>query len=67
MADGAELVKMRLTFWHKGKVPGDIVEVRRDELHQWRGFAVPVQDEPAKTVDDASVKAPTKTSTTKQA
>ncbi|MFG2970788.1 hypothetical protein ACGFZS_46720 [Streptomyces sp. NPDC048288] len=45
MADGAELVKLRLTFWHGTKKPGDIVEVRRDTLHTWRGFAVPVEDE----------------------
>lgn len=47
MADGADLVKLKLTFWHKGKEPGDTVDVRRDELHQWRGFAVPADDEPA--------------------
>lgn len=41
MADGAELVRLELTFWHKDKKPGDIVEVRRDELHQWRAFAKP--------------------------
>lgn len=70
MADGAELVKMRLIFWHKDKQPGDTVEVRRDELHQWRGFAVPAKDsepEPTKTDDTAAAKTPAKTSTTKQA
>jgi hypothetical protein len=67
MADGADLVTLKLTFWHKNKQPGELVQVRRDELHQWRGFAVPVQDEPAKTTDDTTVKTPTKTSTTKQA
>ena len=69
MADGAELVTLKLTFWHKGKVPGDTVRVRRDELHQWRGFAVPVKEvaEPAKAADDAAAKAPAKPHTTKQA
>jgi hypothetical protein len=58
MADPAELVKLKLIFWHKGKVPGEVVEVRRDEVRSWHGFAVPVEDEvaePAKT-DDAPAK-----------
>lgn len=58
MADPAELVKLKLIFWHKGKVPGDIVEVRRDEVRSWYGYAVPVEDEapaePAKAEDSAS-------------
>ncbi|MFF9003665.1 hypothetical protein ACF1GW_38870 [Streptomyces achromogenes] len=69
MADGAELVTLKLTFWHKDKKPGDLVQVRRDELHQWRGFAVPLEDsepEPAKTADDTTTpKTPAKTTTAK--
>lgn len=70
MADPADQVKLKLTFWHKGKVPGDIVEVRRDEVPSWHGFAVPVEDEtpePAKAEDSsaAAAKAPAKTSTAK--
>jgi len=71
MADGAELVRMRLTFWHNDKGPGDIVEVRRDELHRWKGYAVPAEDTTdttAKAVDDtAPAKTLTKTTTGKQA
>lgn len=61
MADDAAFVKMRLTFWHKGKQPGDTVEVRREDVPSWRGFAVlvdPVVDETVKA-DDAT--APAKT------
>jgi len=71
MADPADQVTLKLTFWHKGKVPGDLVEVRRDEVPSWHGFAVPVEDdetpEPAKTEDSspAAAKAPAKTSTAK--
>lgn len=61
MADGAELVKLRLTFWHKGKQPGDFVEVRRDELHTWRGFAVPVDETP--TPETTTDPGPAKTTT----
>jgi len=49
MADPAELVTLKLTFWHKDKKPGDTVQVRRDEIPMWRGFAVPVEDEPKDT------------------
>jgi hypothetical protein len=42
MADG-DVVKMRLTFWRDGKVPGDIVEVPVDDVYRWKGFAVPVE------------------------
>lgn len=71
MADGADLVTLKLTFWHKDKKPGDLVQVRRDELHRWRGFGVPVesdaqQAEQAKTdtAADSTPKAPAKTSST---
>ena len=71
MADGAELVTLKLTFWHKDKAPGDLVVVRRDELHQWRGFAVPVDDKPepaARAGDaDAAAKTAVKDGTGKQA
>jgi hypothetical protein len=54
MADPADLVKLKLIFWHKGKVPGDIVEVRRDEVRSWFGFAELVDDvEPAKADESA--------------
>lgn len=39
------MVRMKLTFWHKDKRPGEIVEVREDEVHNWRGFAVRLPDE----------------------
>jgi hypothetical protein len=55
--DPAEQVTLKLTFWHKDKKPGDTVQVRRDEVPMWRGFAVPAddtpQDKPAETVDQA--------------
>lgn len=68
MADPAEQVTLRLTFWHKNLKPGDTVQVRRDEIPMWRGFAVPVEDEPQDTpaTDDtsASEPAPAKAPTT---
>lgn len=50
MAD-SDTVKMQLTFWRDGKQPGDIVEVPADEVHRWKGFAVPAGDvaEPGST------------------
>lgn len=64
MADPAEMVKMKLTFWHKGKVPGEVVEVRRDEVRSWYGFAELVDDvEPVKadeTADTGAQKTPQK-------
>lgn len=45
MADPADLVTLKLTFWHKGRVPGDTVQVRRDEVRSWYGFAVLVNDD----------------------
>lgn len=54
MADPAELVKLKLIFWHKGKKPGDIVEARRDEVSSWYGFAELVDDvEPVKADESA--------------
>jgi hypothetical protein len=71
MADGSELVTMKLIFWHKDKKPGDIVKVRRDEVRSWYGFAELVDDvEPAKadaTADTGAQKTPAKASTGKQA
>lgn len=53
--DPSELVTLELTFWHKGKVPGDRVEVRRDEVRSWYGFAKLVDDvEPAKADESAA-------------
>jgi hypothetical protein len=64
MADPAELVTLELTFWHKGKKPGDRVEVRRDEVRSWYGFAKLVDDvEPVKadeTADTGAQKTPEK-------
>ena len=64
MADPADIVKLKLVFWHKNKKPGDIVEVRRDEIRSWYGFAEPVDEddaEPAKadaTADTGAQKTP---------
>lgn len=38
MADG-DVVKMKLTFWRDGKVPGDVIEIPADEVHRWKGYA----------------------------
>lgn len=55
MADPAELVTLELTFWYKGKVPGDRVQVRRDEVRSWYGFAKTVDDvEPVKADETAA-------------
>jgi len=63
-ADPAELVTLKLIFWHNGKEPGDTVEVRRDEVRSWYGFAELVDDaEPAKadqTADTGAQKTPGK-------
>jgi hypothetical protein len=53
MADPADLVKLKLIFWHGTKKPGDIVEVRRDAVRSWHGFAVPVDDEPEPAAAEA--------------
>ena len=65
MADPADLVKLKLTFWHKGKRPGDVVEVRRDEVRSWHGFAVPVEDEAPAADEPAAPKATATASTAK--
>lgn len=39
------MVRMELTFWHKGKKPGDVVEVREEEVPQWFGFAKRLSDD----------------------
>jgi hypothetical protein len=43
MADG-DVVKMKLTFWRDGKVPGDVIEIPADEVHRWKGYAEQVGD-----------------------
>ncbi|MEC4016097.1 hypothetical protein [Streptomyces sp. H27-D2] len=45
----ADMVRMKLTFWHGSKKPGDIVEVRSDEVRSWHGFAerLPDSEQPA--------------------
>ncbi|WP_329376035.1 hypothetical protein [Streptomyces sp. NBC_01483] len=59
MADPADIVKLKLIFWHKGKNPGAIVEVRRDEVRSWYGFAELVNDvAPAKADEIADSSAP---------
>jgi hypothetical protein len=69
--DPAEQVTLELTFWHKGKKPGDKVQVRRDEVRSWYGFAKLISDvEPVKadeTADTGAQKTPAKASTSKQA
>ena len=61
-ADPADQVTLELTFWHKGKKPGDQVQVRRDEVRSWYGFAKTVDEvEPAKadeTADTGAQKTP---------
>lgn len=52
--DGAELVELELTFWHKDKKPGDRVRVRADEVRSWHGFAKPVTDKPAPAQEPAA-------------
>jgi hypothetical protein len=70
MADPADLVTLKLTFWHKGKVPGDTVQVRRDEVRSWFGFAELVNEddvEPKKadaTADTGAQKTPAAASST---
>ncbi|MBH0241944.1 hypothetical protein I3W98_02845 [Streptomyces cavourensis] len=47
MADtGTDTVKMRLTFPRGKQMPGEIVEVAADEVHRWKGYAEPVEDDP---------------------
>ena len=55
MADPADLVTLKLIFWHNGKQPGELIEVRRDAVRSWYGFAVEVDatEEAAKTADPA--------------
>ncbi|QGZ53367.1 hypothetical protein GPZ77_34630 (plasmid) [Streptomyces sp. QHH-9511] len=71
--DPADLVTLKLTFWHKGKKPGDTVKVRRDEVRSWYGFAELVDDVPPTKADETAdtgaqkTPPPAKTSTTKQA
>ena len=65
MADPADLVKLKLTFWHKGKRPGDVVEVRRDEVRSWHGFAVPVDETPTTDEPATAPKATATASTAK--
>lgn len=52
---------MQLTFFYKGKKPGDQIEVPDSEVPQWRGFAKPV---PA-TEQPAAAGKPTMTKTAK--
>ncbi|MFG3136128.1 hypothetical protein ACGFZA_07880 [Streptomyces sp. NPDC048211] len=45
MAD-TDLIKMRLTFPRGTQQPGEVIDVRADEVHRWKGFAEPVGDAP---------------------
>ncbi|MEU0991272.1 hypothetical protein [Streptomyces sp. NPDC005953] len=58
MAADGDTVKMRLTFPRGKQQPGEIVDVPADEVHRWKGFAVPA-DGAEKTAE----KAPPKTTT----
>ncbi|TFI30164.1 hypothetical protein [Streptomyces sp. 4R-3d] len=51
-----DLVKLRLTFWNGDKKPGDVIEVRREDVASWKGYAVPVDDTAAKSAEKAPVK-----------
>lgn len=53
MADG-DFVKMKLTFWRESQPPGTVIDVPADEVHKWKGFAVPVED----TTDPADIPNP---------
>ncbi|NEB42258.1 hypothetical protein [Streptomyces sp. SID14515] len=44
-------VKMRLTFPRGKQQPGEIVDVPADEVHRWKGFAVPAEDTPKATTE----------------
>jgi hypothetical protein len=54
VTDPAEQVTLELTFWHKGKKPGDKVQVRRDEVRSWYGFAKLVDDVPPAKADETA-------------
>ncbi|MFI7890877.1 hypothetical protein ACIFUY_06390 [Streptomyces sp. CACIS-1.16CA] len=45
-------VKMKLTFPRGKQQPGEIVDVPADEVHRWKGFAVPVKND--QKTDDAA-------------
>ncbi|MFD3520412.1 hypothetical protein [Streptomyces sp. NPDC058653] len=51
-----DLVKLKLTFWNKGKKPGDVIEVRAEDVKSWKGYAVPVDAPAAKSAEKAPVK-----------
>lgn len=63
------MAKMELTFWYKGKAPGEVIEVSDPENPRWRGFAKPLgepaakqprmtaETPPAKTLADSAPKA----------
>lgn len=42
---GADMVRMKLIFWHGTKAPGEVVEVRADEVASWYGYAERLPDE----------------------
>ncbi|MFJ2110623.1 hypothetical protein ACIOEX_01620 [Streptomyces sp. NPDC087850] len=50
------LIKLRLTFWHGDKAPGDVIEVRPENAASWKGYAVPVDAAAEKAVDKAPAK-----------
>lgn len=46
-----DLVKLQLTFWNGDKKPGDVIEVRAEDVKSWKGYAVPADDTAAKTAE----------------
>lgn len=51
---------MELTFWWKDKQPGEVIEVRDEEVPSWRGFAklLPDSAQPTAPVRSGVEKAP---------
>jgi hypothetical protein len=56
MSDNDELVKLRLTFWNGDKKPGDVIEVRPENVNSWRGYAVPANSKAEKAAAEAPAK-----------
>lgn len=55
---------MELTFWHKGKAPGEVIDVPDPNNPRWRGFAKPLP-EPTNRPAEPRMAAEPKTTTTK--
>ncbi|MGW2113797.1 hypothetical protein [Streptomyces zhihengii] len=50
----SDTVKMRLTFPRGKQQPGDTIDVPKDEVHRWKGFATLVDEKPKETEAKAS-------------